>query len=189
VQVFHQYPSTSASDSVKGNWCHKCFSEEKRDTLECDNTRVRKVDCTRYTNLPEQEEAWVECDHCKRWVHQICGLFNSGRNNANVTYMCPDCLCEGERWPCSGPVWAVVIRCRGSLCPLRWEGWHGREKICWLSFTFCSLILTLISGQLCIHSVTGNAQTEEGRGMWKRVRLSIWRFPFERSPPRWKAWS
>jgi len=90
VQVFHQYTSTSASDSVKGNWC---FSEEKRDRLECDNTRVRKVDYTRHTSLPEQEEAWVECDHCKRWVHQICGLFNSGRNNANVTYMCPDCLC------------------------------------------------------------------------------------------------
>ena len=60
--------------------------------------RVRKTDCKKHKNDFEQEEAWVECDHCNRWVHQICGLFNKGSNNSEVTYMCPDCLCEGEQW-------------------------------------------------------------------------------------------
>ncbi len=95
MQVYHSF----ISKEVKGNWCHNCFSEEKRDTLECDGHRVRKVDAVKQKNDFEQEEGWVECDHCGRWVHQICGLFNKGSNNANVTYMCPDCLIHGQPTP------------------------------------------------------------------------------------------
>lgn len=37
----------------------------------------------------------MQCDHCEGWVHQICGMFNKGRNNTDVHYLCPDCLAVG----------------------------------------------------------------------------------------------
>lgn len=43
----------------------------------------------------ELEEGWVFCDACDSWVHQICGLFNKGRNNKDDHYNCPDCLLKG----------------------------------------------------------------------------------------------
>ena len=115
--MFHAY----ASDAGKGNWCHNCFSEEKRETLECEGVRVRKTDCKKQKNDFEQEEAWVECDHCRRWVHQICGLFNKGSNNSEVTYMCPDCLCEGE---------LALLPTSASFCRAE-RGWEGRLKVRW----------------------------------------------------------
>jgi len=41
------------------------------------------------------EEAWVCCDQCEGWVHQICGLFNKGRNDQNRGFLCPFCLRDG----------------------------------------------------------------------------------------------
>ena len=43
------------------------------------------------------DEHWVACDNCEGWVHQICGLFNKGRNTQEVPYLCPSCLMEGLR--------------------------------------------------------------------------------------------
>ena len=37
----------------------------------------------------------MACDQCERWVHQICGLFNKGRNTQDTHYMCPMCLQKG----------------------------------------------------------------------------------------------
>ena len=53
---------------------------------------MRKAEVLKRKNDEEIEEYWVMCDGCEGWVHQICGLFNKGRNNANTTYLCPDCL-------------------------------------------------------------------------------------------------
>ena len=48
-------------------------------------------------------EPWVQCDSCKHWVHQICGMFNSRKNallGRDAPYVCPGCrlgdLEEGE---------------------------------------------------------------------------------------------
>jgi hypothetical protein len=60
---------------------------------------VRKAEIVKRKNDEEIEEYWVQCDCCEGWVHQICGLFNKGRNNANSTYLCPDCL-HRVRGPC-----------------------------------------------------------------------------------------
>ncbi len=38
----------------------------------------------------------MQCDVCELWVHQICGLFNKGRNKEDTPYVCPSCLLEGE---------------------------------------------------------------------------------------------
>lgn len=46
-------------------------------------------------NDEEIEEGWVQCDACEGWVHQICGMFNKGRNNNDVHYLCPECLVKG----------------------------------------------------------------------------------------------
>lgn len=45
------------------------------------------------------EEGWVQCDRCECWVHQICGLFNKGRNDQDRGYLCPQCLLYGAWWP------------------------------------------------------------------------------------------
>lgn len=45
-----------------------------------------------------QQEPWVECDSCKRWVHQICALFNSRKNShEHASYYCPSCILENRR--------------------------------------------------------------------------------------------
>lgn len=44
---------------------------------------------------PQVEEGWVQCDQCEGWVHQICGLFNKGRNDSNRGFLCPFCLNDG----------------------------------------------------------------------------------------------
>lgn len=89
------YSTAPKTPEVKGNWCHSCFNEERKDYLELDGQKIKKADCVKRKNDEEQEEAWVACDHCNRWVHQICGLFNKGRNNEDVPYICPDCLARG----------------------------------------------------------------------------------------------
>jgi hypothetical protein len=53
---------------------------------------VRKADLQKKKNDDEIEEGWVQCDACESWVHQICGLFNKGKNDQNVHYLCPKCL-------------------------------------------------------------------------------------------------
>lgn len=37
----------------------------------------------------------MQCDNCQGWVHQICGLFNKGRNDEDMPYQCPACLRAG----------------------------------------------------------------------------------------------
>ena len=37
----------------------------------------------------------MQCDVCECWVHQICGLFNKGRNKEETPYVCPMCLLDG----------------------------------------------------------------------------------------------
>ena len=105
------YYSTASVKELKGNWCHNCYQDEKRDYLDVDGQRIKKMDIIKRKNDGEQEEAWVECDSCNRWVHQICGLFNKGRNNKDVCYLCPDCLCQGMPPPatCRIPRRTLII--------------------------------------------------------------------------------
>lgn len=51
-----------------------------------------KKDLQKKKNDDEIEEGWVQCDCCESWVHMICGLFNKGKNDKNVHYLCPNCL-------------------------------------------------------------------------------------------------
>ncbi|MCO5587682.1 hypothetical protein L7F22_041633 [Adiantum nelumboides] len=39
----------------------------------------------------EVNEPWVQCDHCDKWQHHICVLFNPYLNKHNIKYYCPMC--------------------------------------------------------------------------------------------------
>jgi hypothetical protein len=65
---------------------------------------VRKADLQKKKNDDEVEEGWVQCDACESWVHQICGLFNKGKNDQNVHYLCPKCLILVRCCGCAGLV-------------------------------------------------------------------------------------
>ena len=71
--------------------------------------QVRKSEVVKRKNDEEQEEGWVACDCCERWVHQICGLFNKGRNDKDNQYICPMCLLQGKpeaaAWHALGWIW------------------------------------------------------------------------------------
>ena len=55
---------------------------------------VFKKDLQKKKNDDEVEEGWVQCDCCDNWVHMICGLFNKGKNDQTVHYLCPTCLMD-----------------------------------------------------------------------------------------------
>ena len=65
---------------------------EEADPLEMAEMTLAKRDLVKKKNDDVHEEPWVECDQCKRWVHQICALFNGRKNKGTATiYHCPFC--------------------------------------------------------------------------------------------------
>lgn len=83
---------------------------------------------------PQVEEGWVQCDQCEGWVHQICGLFNKGRNDQNRGFLCPFCLRDGG---CTAWMGGVVglgscsERNRAFLCPFCLRGGQPGGRCCW----------------------------------------------------------
>jgi E1A/CREB-binding protein len=82
------------------HWCGNCYGQIK------DQVEVRLPDVTfkvselqKKKHNEESEEGWVQCDGgCKRWIHQVCGLFNNRRNiSDDICYVCPICLQEKRR--------------------------------------------------------------------------------------------
>jgi len=85
-------------------WCNQCFGELKGDIIDCGTTKVKKAELTKRKNDEVHEESWVQCDDCERWIHQICGLYNTRQDKENTSaYSCPLCLLdkrkEGEDLP------------------------------------------------------------------------------------------
>lgn len=87
-QVFYTSPPSS---ETKGQWCTACFGSAA-DELMLDSFTVAKRDLVKKKNNDQSEEPWVQCDICESWVHQVCGLFNKGRNDAERGFVCPACL-------------------------------------------------------------------------------------------------
>lgn len=84
-------------------WCQQCYAAAG-DELKVENMVVKKSSIAERKKHQEQEdEPWVACDGCDRWVHMICGLFNKGRNHQDVHFLCPWCLSDmiqkGHRKP------------------------------------------------------------------------------------------
>ena len=72
-------------------------------------------------NDEETEEGWVQCDVCECWVHQICGLFNKGRNKEETPYVCPMCLLDGARPDLASPHVCILnpatLACTDDMVP------------------------------------------------------------------------
>lgn len=79
-------------------WCNQCFNELKGDTIDVGVTKVKKADLAKRKNDEVHEESWVQCDDCERWIHQICGLYNTRQDKENTSaYSCPLCLLDKRK--------------------------------------------------------------------------------------------
>ena len=59
---------------------------------------MQKAELVKKKNDEVHEESWVQCDTCERWIHQICGLFNSRQNKEHKSeYSCPACLLKKRK--------------------------------------------------------------------------------------------
>merc|ERR1712238_230405 len=59
---------------------------------------LKKVDLNKKKNDEVREESWVHCDKCNRWIHQICGLFNTRKNKDQTSeYVCPRCTIKERK--------------------------------------------------------------------------------------------
>lgn len=81
------------TDRFKQNyWCEGCYNNHLKEgePVQLDDGReTRKSLLVRMTNDSTPEEAWVQCDNCQTWNHQVCALFNT--NSTSSTFICPKC--------------------------------------------------------------------------------------------------
>lgn len=99
--------ATYYTDSSKMNhWCVPChlLLKDSDPILLDDGNEIRKKDLQKLKNDALPEEAWVQCDVCHNWVHQICALFNGRKNKTAATYTCPKCHIKKAREGKSGKV-------------------------------------------------------------------------------------
>jgi len=80
-------------------WCNQCYNElDDKAPIELIDLTVSKSDLKKKKNDEIVEESWVQCDICERWIHQICGLFNTRQNKEHhSTYCCPLCLLDKRK--------------------------------------------------------------------------------------------
>lgn len=88
--------ATYFTDSFKQNhWCEHCYTNRLKDDelIQLDDGRVTtKSLLIELKNDSSPEEAWVQCDQCHDWNHQVCALFNGSQNAKTSTFMCSKCF-------------------------------------------------------------------------------------------------
>ena len=90
-QTYWASPKTC---DIRATWCHSCISNSP-GPIQLESFSISRDDMERKKNDAVSEEAWVQCDNCEGWVHQICGMFNKGRNDDSRGFLCPECLLIG----------------------------------------------------------------------------------------------
>lgn len=77
-------------------WCSSCYNDlDDKIPIELIDMTILKGDLTKKKNDEVHEESWVQCDSCERWIHQVCGLFNTRQNKEHHSeYCCPQCLLQ-----------------------------------------------------------------------------------------------
>lgn len=89
----NSYYYTAGPKSNMNHWCVSCYEvlKEGETIVLDDGSEVHKQDLHKLKNDSKPEEAWVQCDTCDSWVHQICALFNGRKNKSAASYLCPKC--------------------------------------------------------------------------------------------------
>jgi len=89
----NSYYYTAGSKSNSNHWCVNCHGllKDEETIMLDDGTEVWKKDLQKVKNDSMPEEAWVQCDKCDSWVHQICALFNGRKNKSASSFSCPKC--------------------------------------------------------------------------------------------------
>ena len=78
-------------------WCNQCYTE-LGDTIDLGTMQIKKDALTKRKNDETHEESWVQCDDCERWIHQICGLYNTRQDKENKSaYSCPLCVLDRRK--------------------------------------------------------------------------------------------
>ena len=78
-------------------WCNQCYTE-LGDTIDLGTSQVKKEALVKRKNDETHEESWVQCDDCERWIHQVCGLYNTRQDKENKSaYSCPLCVLERRK--------------------------------------------------------------------------------------------
>ncbi|KAJ7216854.1 hypothetical protein O6H91_Y471400 [Diphasiastrum complanatum] len=95
---------TTGLGETRHYFCIPCYNEIRSDMVEMDGQTYPKTRLEKRKNDEETEEAWVQCDKCNLWQHQVCALFNGRRNEGGeAEYTCPQCCMKemekGERKP------------------------------------------------------------------------------------------
>jgi E1A/CREB-binding protein len=81
------------------HWCQLCFNDLKdSQDLPMGDIVLKKNQLLTKLNDEVHEKSWVQCDRCERWIHQICGLFNTRQNKDQKSdYVCPPCTIEDTK--------------------------------------------------------------------------------------------
>ena len=75
--------------------CVPCFNILKRDkvVVPFEGMNLTFSELLRKKNESQSEEGWVQCNHCNRWQHQICTLYNVKKSEGDeVPHYCPQCI-------------------------------------------------------------------------------------------------
>ncbi|XP_075512705.1 histone acetyltransferase HAC1-like [Primulina tabacum] len=71
--------------------CTRCF-RGSRSNIVVKGLSISKDKLCKDKNTEADDEAWVKCDKCECWQHQICALCNSKQDlEGEVKYTCPFC--------------------------------------------------------------------------------------------------
>jgi hypothetical protein len=83
---------TMGAGDTRHCFCIPCYNDVRGDSVSVDGLIFCKSRLEKRRNDEETEEAWVQCDKCEAWQHQICALFNGRRNEGGkAEYTCPNC--------------------------------------------------------------------------------------------------